>query len=79
MRYPKAVTGLLEKAIKRVESLTAQEQDEIAAHILATIEDEQTWEDFYQHNAEHFRALAEEAINEHRRGETRPLDELLGE
>jgi hypothetical protein len=42
-------------------------------------DDEQAWERTFRDNRDHFRALAQEALNEHRRGETRPIEELLGE
>ncbi len=32
----------------------------------------------FQANRETFRALAEEAVEEHRRGKARPIEELLG-
>jgi hypothetical protein len=73
------MTGLLEKALKRIEALPEKEQDAIALQILDTIEDEDSWQRSFQGNRETFRALAEEAIEEHRRGETRPIDDLLGE
>jgi hypothetical protein len=72
------MTGLLEKALRRIETLSDEEQDAIASQILETLDDEEAWQQTYQQNREHFRALAQEALEEHRRGETRPLDELLG-
>jgi hypothetical protein len=36
--YPESVTGLLEKALKRVEALSETEQDAIAAQILESPE-----------------------------------------
>ncbi len=73
------MTGLLEKALKRIESLPENEQNAIASQILETLDDEESWDRFYATNREHFRALAEEAKDEHRRGETRPIEELLEE
>jgi hypothetical protein len=73
------VTGLLEKALKRVEALPDQEQDAIASQILETLDDEAAWERTFRDNQDHFRTLAREALDEHRRGETRPIEELLGE
>jgi hypothetical protein len=73
------VTGLLEKALKRVEALSEKEQDAIASQILETLEDEESWDRHFEANRERFLALAEEAREEHRRGETRPIEELLGE
>ena len=73
------MTGLLEKALKRVQSLPAEEQDAIASQILETLDDEAAWEQTVGANRDSFRSLAEEAVKEYRRGETRPLDELLEE
>jgi len=73
------VTGLLEKALRRVQALSNQEQDAIAAQILESLNDEETWERSFRNNPEKMRTLAQEAREEHRRNETRPLDELLGE
>jgi hypothetical protein len=73
------VTGLLEKALKRVQSLSAAEQDSIAAQILETLDDEDAWERNFRTHADAFRKLGEESLEEHRRGETRPLEDLLRE
>lgn len=71
--------GLLEKALKRIEALPEAEQDAIAAQILETIEDEEEWDRTLRADRERFRALADEALEEHRRGETRPIEDLLQE
>ena len=72
------MTGLLEKALQRVEALSREEQDAIASQILETLEDEETWARKFREKPELLRSLAREAIEEHRRGETRPLNELIG-
>jgi hypothetical protein len=79
LRYPEIVTGLLEKALRRVQALSNEEQDAIAAQILENLDDEESWERSFRNNPEKLRALAQEARDEHLRKETRPLDELLGE
>src|SRR5687768_822440 len=43
MRYRIDMTGLLEQALKRVESLSREEQDAIAAQIIETLDDEEAW------------------------------------
>ena len=78
MRYCERVAGLLEKALRRVESLTQQEQDAIAAQILETLDDEDAWTRNLRERPERLHALAEEALEEHRKGGTRPPDELIG-
>ncbi len=72
------MTGLLEKALQRVEALSREEQDAIASQILETLDDEAAWARKFRNKPELLRSLAREAIDEQRRGETRPLDELIG-
>lgn len=69
--------GLLEQALRRVESLPAEEQDAIAAQIIEALDDEEGWNRRFQNLPSAIYELAEQALEEHRRGETRPLDELL--
>jgi hypothetical protein len=70
------MTGLLEKALRRVEALSQEEQDAIASQILETLDDEEAWARTFRENPEALRRLAQEALDEHRRGETRPLSDL---
>ncbi len=72
------MTGLLENALRRVESLSREEQDAIASQIIETLEDEALWERSFRERPGVLRSMAQEALDEHRRGETRPLDELMG-
>ena len=78
MRYHRFMTGLLEEALRRVASLAPQEQDAIASQIMETIDDEEGWARRFRESPAVLRSLAHEALEEHRRGETRPLDELIG-
>jgi hypothetical protein len=64
------MTGLLEKAIHRLEALPPEEQDAIAADILATLDDELP---------PHLKELAKEAMEDHRAGRTIPLEDFLKE
>jgi hypothetical protein len=72
------MTGQLQEAIKRVESLSPEEQNSVASQIMATLDDEEAWARSFRERPETLRSLAREALEEHRRGETRPLDELIG-
>lgn len=72
------MTGLLEEALRRIEALSQEEQDAVASQILETLDDEEAWARSFRENPEKLRLLAQEALEEHRRGETRPLDETLG-
>jgi len=72
------MTGLLERALRRVESLSQEEQDAIASQIMETLDDEEAWARSFRERPALLRSLAREALEEHQRGETRPLDELMG-
>jgi hypothetical protein len=72
------MTGLLQQAVRRAESLSAEQQDAIASQIIESIEDEEAWAQRFRESPGVLRSLAQEAIDEHYRGETRPLDELIG-
>jgi DnaJ-domain-containing protein 1 len=71
------MTQLLEDALRKVGKLPEDEQDAIASQILATLEDEEAWTKALRKNPARLRKLAAEALEEHGRGATRPLDELL--
>ncbi|MFN0172303.1 MAG: hypothetical protein ACKV22_38360 [Bryobacteraceae bacterium] len=73
------MTGLLEEALRRVQALPQQEQDAIAAQILESLDDEEAWARSFRENPEVLRSLAREATEEHRRGETHSLEELIDE
>lgn len=72
------MTGLLESVIRRVEALSREGQDAIASQILASREDQESWERSFREGPAKLRSLAQEVIGEHRRSETRPLEELTG-
>jgi hypothetical protein len=46
------MTGLLESALRRLESLSREEQDAIAAQIIETLEDEASWARSFQERPE---------------------------
>jgi hypothetical protein len=68
---------LLEKALQKIGALSDEEQNAIASQILETLEDEETWRQKLLRQPAKLRQLADQALDEHRRGETRPLDEIL--
>jgi hypothetical protein len=71
------MTKLLEKALEKISSLPQEEQDAIAGQTLAELEDEAAWAKRFAADGDKLRRLAGEALAEHRKGETRPLDDLL--
>jgi hypothetical protein len=72
------MTGLLERALQRIESLSQEEQDAIASQILESLDDEEAWARSFRERPALLQSMANEALQQHRRGETRPLDELIG-
>lgn len=68
------MTGLLKKAFDEASRLPDREQDELAKLLLEEISSEERWSRAFERAPERLRALAEEALEEHRRGETSPLD-----
>jgi hypothetical protein len=58
----------------RLDFLVRQAHDEKAD---GTLEDEEAWEKVLRKNPAKLRKLAAKALEEHRRGRTRPLDEVL--
>lgn len=53
------MTGLLEKAIAELTKLPDEEQDAIAAMILAELEDENRWDDAFSASQDELSELAE--------------------
>ena len=50
LSYPEDMTGLLEQAVRRMESLSAGEQDAIASQIIETLDDEDAWARSFHEN-----------------------------
>jgi hypothetical protein len=71
------MTQLLADALRKVGKLSEDEQNAIASQILETLEDEEVWEKMLRKNPAKLRKLAAKALEEHRRGKSRPLDEIL--
>jgi hypothetical protein len=71
------MSTLLERALQKVEALPVEEQDAIASQILASLADEETWKKRFVEKREVIERMALEALEEDKRGETRPLDDLL--
>ena len=72
------MSPLLEKALENVGVLPQAEQDAIASQILASLADEEAWRRRFAEKRDIIRRLAREALEEDGRGETLPLDDLLG-
>ena len=68
------MTNLVERALAELAKLSEDDQEAIAARILEEIEDERRWDEAFARTAGKLAALACEAREEERRGETQPLD-----
>ncbi|KYC38805.1 hypothetical protein WA1_34960 [Scytonema hofmannii PCC 7110] len=68
------MTELLEKAIAKLKTLPASEQDSIAVMILEELEDEVRWDRVFGSSQDALAQLAAEAMAEHRAGKTQELD-----
>jgi hypothetical protein len=71
------MSTLLERALEKVGALPPDEQDAIAAQILASLEDEAAWRRRFAEKRDVIRRMAREAIEEDEKGETLPLDDLF--
>lgn len=72
------MTQLLEKAISEIKKLSNDEQDAIAAFLLAELASERQWERAFDSSAEQLSSLADEALDEFRAGKTEPFEARAG-
>lgn len=70
------MTRLLKKAFEEASKLSPEEQDALADTLLADLASEEAWASAFEANGARdlLSKLADEALEEHRRGEARPLD-----
>ena len=68
------MTQLLEKAISAIKKLPVEEQDAIAAVIMAELESEREWDNAFERSHDELGRLAEEALQEYRADKTETLD-----
>ena len=66
---------LLQKAFERAAELSRAEQDRFARFLLAELESERQWAELFARpeSEDLLERLADEAVSEHRAGQTRPL------
>ena len=68
------MTQSLEKAILEIKKLPDEEQDAIAAVIMAELKSEQQWDNAFENSRAELDQLAEEALKEYSDNETEPLE-----
>ena len=74
------MTKLLKEVIAKLAKLPAERQNELAALLLAEMEADERWDELFAKSQDKLETLADEALDEHARGETRPFDSsVLGE
>ncbi len=66
----------MKEVLAKLSKLPPDQQDELAPWLLAEMEDEARWDKSFAESQDALAKLADEALEEHRRGETRPLEEL---
>ncbi len=68
------MTKLLENAFAEISKLPAVEQNKIAKWLLDELASEKRWEKAFAESEDVLSQLADEALEEHRQGKTKPLD-----
>ncbi len=68
------MTELLEQAFQKAAKLPRSEQDRLANWLLEELASERQWEQTLLERPDRLVELADEALAEHRRGETQSLD-----
>ena len=67
------MTRLLEKAFEKVSRLPVIDQNALAKWVLDELHSDETWEKTFAESEDILEKLADEAIDEKRRGKTTPL------
>ena len=68
------MTQLLEKAFREAAKLPPEVQDALAAELLEELSSEERWTKAFTNSATLLEQLADEALEQHQRGDTKPLD-----
>lgn len=68
------MTRLLEKAFKKASKLSVVEQNALAKWLIEELEAERNWEQMFAESEDVLDRLADEALEAHKKGKTKPLD-----
>ena len=68
------MTKLLEKAFEEASKLTELEQNALARQLLNELAEEKKWEKSFSDSEDVLSRLANETVEEHQQGKTKPLD-----
>lgn len=64
----------LQDAFDRINRLPADEQEDLAAFIMAELDAEQRWTHLISKSTDTLKKLADEALSEHKQDKTRPFE-----
>jgi len=67
-------TQLLERAFAEAAKLPDRDQDALAALVMEELESEKKWDGAFANSQDMLAQMAEQALAEHKKGETRPLN-----
>ena len=68
------MTKLLKEVLAKIEKLPPERQDALARFLLEEMEADARWDESFAGSQDALEKLADEALDEHTRGETRPFD-----
>ncbi len=68
------MTRLLEQAFAEAAQLPSDEQDALATWLMEELKSNRRWSELLASSEDMLEHLADEALTEHRTGQTRPLD-----
>ena len=71
------MSALLEEALRRLEASPVELQEALASQIIDSLDDEAAWAVRFAELPKRLIELSDDAIAEHRRGETQSTDELI--
>ena len=68
------MTTLLKEVLAKLGKLSPERQNELAALLLAEMEADERWDELFAKSQDDLETMADEALDEHARGETRQMD-----
>jgi hypothetical protein len=68
------MTKLLQEAFRRASELPETEQDSLAKWLLEELESDREWDRLFAESPDVLDRLAQEALEAHRQGKTKPMD-----
>ena len=71
------MTELLEKAFSEASKLPSEAQNLLAERLLKDLEAEERWDDTFAETQDELSQLANEALEDHKKGKTKPIEEIL--